>query len=311
MRNDILLFVGIIIFFFVLWIYSGGPNKPISFAGPYITPITDVGTTQIGYGDGIDYGSANDYNTTNSSGGSFLSRWFGGSSDVNIPAADQSSYAGKVSLDGGNPGTTDLQEEYMTIRSESDAPINVTGWQLKSVKTSAQGVIGTGARIADKGGVRRDELSPIVLAPYGEAIVSSGRSPIEDSFLETKCTGYLDENDSFTPSLGHSCPDPVDELANQYGGNTKSYDQCYDYVSTLGSCRTTFSDENDVPNSCQNFVDARLTYSGCVSSHRSDSDFYGDTWRVYLGSTRELWRTAGDTIELLDVSGKVVDVYSY
>jgi len=309
MRNDLFLFIGIIIFFFVLWIYSGGPNNPISFAGPYITPITDVGTTQVGYGDTKDFGSANDYNS--SSGGSFLGRWFGGDTGTNVPAADQSSYAGKVRIDGGNAGTTDLQSEYLILHSETDAPITITGWQLKSTKTSSQGVIGTGARVADKGGVRSSELSPIVLPAYGEAVVSSSRSPIEDSFLETKCTGYLDENGSFTPSLNHSCPDPVDELADQYGGTTKTYDQCYDYVSTLGSCRTTFSDENSVPNSCQNFVDARLSYSGCVSSHRSDSDFYGDTWRVYLGSTRELWRTAGDTIELLDATGKVVDVYSY
>jgi len=312
MRNDIFLFGGIIIFFFVLWLYSGGPTKPISFAGPYITPITDTGVQSIGYGGTGKYDAPNGNTPSGNTGGqSFLSRWFGDDSDTAVSAADRSPYAGKVQIEGGNPDSTELRSEYITIRSESNTDISITGWQLKSTKTSSQGVITTGARIARKEGVNRSDLSPIVLGPYMEAIVVSGRSPIEDSFLETECTGYLDEHDSFTPSLSNSCPDPLDELANQYGGNTRSYDQCYDYVSSLPSCRVDDDNDSDVPNSCRTFVDSRLSYSGCVSSHRNDADFYGDTWRVYLDSTRELWRTGGDTIELLDASGKVVDVYSY
>ncbi len=48
--NDGIFIIGFFLFFFVAWVASGGPSKPISFAGPFITPVTTVGTTQSGYG---------------------------------------------------------------------------------------------------------------------------------------------------------------------------------------------------------------------------------------------------------------------
>ena len=52
MRSEFLFFLAMLVVFFVLWLAGGGPSKPISFAGPYITPITNVDQTQVGYGEG-------------------------------------------------------------------------------------------------------------------------------------------------------------------------------------------------------------------------------------------------------------------
>ena len=56
MKSDGLFFLGVIAFFFILWFATGGPTRPMSFAGPYITPITDVGTVSSGYGSGSTEG---------------------------------------------------------------------------------------------------------------------------------------------------------------------------------------------------------------------------------------------------------------
>ncbi len=177
-----------------------------------------------------------------------------------------------------------------------------------STKTGAHAAIPSGVQIADI----NSKESAIVLSDGQEAIVSTGSSPYEDAFRETSCTGYLDRNGHLSPSLSNRCPSPTDELGSFYSGNATRYDQCLDYVESLRSCSAPDEDApSSVPASCRTFVDGRLNYSGCVSGHRSDSDFYSDTWRVFLGSSKELWRSSNDTIRLLDANGKVVDQYSY
>ena len=44
MRSDLFLFIGILVFLFVVWVASGGPHRPLSFAGPTIAPLPTTGT---------------------------------------------------------------------------------------------------------------------------------------------------------------------------------------------------------------------------------------------------------------------------
>jgi hypothetical protein len=53
MDNPLTFLLVILGAFFALWLIGGGPNRAISFSGPYITPITDVGEGQAGYGPQI------------------------------------------------------------------------------------------------------------------------------------------------------------------------------------------------------------------------------------------------------------------
>jgi hypothetical protein len=307
MKNDAFLFVGIIIFLFVLWVYTGGPTKPISFAGPYITPVTNVGGESEGYGAGS---SGSNYTTSNS--GSFWGSWGKGSSGgstTDVPAANRSPYAGKITLGGGNPGASDARQEYLTLQSQANTDVSITGWQLVSTKTGAHATIPKGVELAN---YSSSDPSSIVLSSGNLAIVTTGTSPVDDSFRETMCTGYLDSNGRFSPSLSNRCPSPLDELDRIYGGDARKYDQCSDYISTLSSCRVPNSNvPSGTSSSCRNFAESNLNYRGCISEHRNDADFRGSTWRIFLEESRELWRRSNETIQLLDANGKVVDQYSY
>jgi hypothetical protein len=50
MQSEGAFFLVLLGFLFILWVYTGGSSKPISYSGLYITPITGLGQTQVGYG---------------------------------------------------------------------------------------------------------------------------------------------------------------------------------------------------------------------------------------------------------------------
>jgi hypothetical protein len=63
---------------------------------------------------------------------------------------------------------------------------------------------------------------------------------------------------------------------------------------------------------CKDFVETYLNYNGCVDTHRSDADFNGSVWHIWLGRDDEpLWRDQHEVVELLDRDGKTVDAFSY
>ena len=49
MKADALLVIACLVMIYVAWIATGGPSRPISKAGPYITPITRTGERSQGY----------------------------------------------------------------------------------------------------------------------------------------------------------------------------------------------------------------------------------------------------------------------
>jgi hypothetical protein len=138
--SDYLFYVVGIIFIFIVWLYAGGPNNPFSFTGPYITPITDVDTTQVGYDDpGASFwGSANTPNE---------------STDVVVDSA-KSPYSGSVRFIGSDPDTGDEGSEYMAIRSDTDTDVIITGWQLVSAKSGKQYRIPEGTLRSKTGTIR-------------------------------------------------------------------------------------------------------------------------------------------------------------
>lgn len=285
MKNDLIFVLGIFALIFILWVYTGGPSRPISFAGPYLTPLTSPTDESEGYGgswwgmgnsDGVEYG----------------------------PAQEN----GPVRLGSGNVSATDEDEEYVTIYNDSDVSVSITGWRLVSERSGASAIIPTGERVARDSG-RAD----IVLFPGEEAIVVTGDSPTRTSFAETRCAGYLDNSSGsrFYPSLRTSCYAPIDELSRYYGGSATRYDRCAEYVESLPMCREARSVPRNVPDSCEDFVDDRLSYRGCIDAHAADADFFVGSWRVFLGEGRQLWRSDGESIVLIDAAGNVVDRYTY
>ncbi len=330
--SDAFFFLAILSFFFVMWLAGGGPTKPISFAGPYITPITDVGQAQQGYG-GTQWVTGIKVNGTLPSVSQQEIRSSVASAQYQLAdlqkqankdklIGTKSPYYGQVRITGGNTSSTDPDQEYVTIQVSSSATsdITLTGWRLQSVATDYGATIGTGDSLPS--GVDANDVERIVLHPGDQAYVVTGKSPISGSFKENMCTGYLAKNGTFYPSLAARCPAASEEFSRFFEGNQIRDEGCYRLTQSNPICKTP-SDTGSVSSYCLSLIDKRLNYNGCVATHRYDAYFSTGTWRIYLGRTEithnhtdktvygELWRSSREGIKLLDQNGLTVDLYTY
>jgi hypothetical protein len=313
-----IFFVGLILFFFLLWIFTGGPTRPISFAGPYITPITNVNQTQVGYGTTTSLrayvGSSGTQTQSQMSGqlatdqtelGTYQTQ-----AQYNVLFGIASPYKGIVTMDHSVSGTSsnDPSQESIEIHLSSDAlkNVDITGWKLESTVTSNNATIGKGTKILHQGS--GNILSDIVLVPGNDAIITTGISPVNDSFEENECTGYFGIN-SYTYS--DECPDATTEFSAHYSGNPLADDSCYAYVQTVGQCSVPKNVPSGLTPACDAFLSKYLNYNGCVAAHSGDAHFYGTTWQIYLGYKARLWKNSRDNIKLVDASGKTVDMFTY
>lgn len=340
MERDAWIVVGIFAFIFIIWIFTGGPTNAISFSGPTIPYSTSgsgtsTNATSSSSGGSISFFSSlprasfgsPTYITLPGSTGSNVSLTGGGSvssggSNSSVPPASSlsgvgfgtpSPYRGLVTLSHGvsDPGASNPNNESLTLYVSPNAgtPVDITGWTLESAATGKTAVIPKGTTLPRSGVV--NEQSDIVLLPGQQAIISSGRSPIGASFQENKCIGYYSNFQNFTPSLPQNCPDPSSELQAHYGAYYIRDAACIDYVNTIPRCKTVLTPPTNISGACQSFVLKYLNYNGCVDEHQNDSDFYGNTWRVYLGRTASMWRQQHEVVKLLDKQGKTVDAFSY
>lgn len=312
MEHDAWFFVGIFVFIFVIWIATGGPLRPLSFAGPRLSlPSPLGGGTYLSFPRApLDIG-ASSVSLPGSSGNG---------SDAPPPAftngigfGEASPYRGAVSLgryvsDAGssNPGNERIE---LRAAQNAGAPVDLSGWRLSSDVSGTSAVLPRGVDVPVSGVV--NPLQDIVLRPGERAIVVSGQPPIGASFRENKCIGYLGTFQNFSPRLPQNCPIPVDELASFYGTSSLHDPACVDYVETLPRCQTVIAPPASASSACQNFLTTYLHYNGCVNAHRHDIDFDGDTWRIYLGRTGSMWRSRYEIVKLLDAKEKTVDAFSY
>jgi hypothetical protein len=157
-------------------------------------------------------------------------------------------------------------------------------------------------------------VGDIILAPNETAYVITTKptpytSPINISFKENKCTGYLSEKYSFEPKLNRNCPlvqnDPYLYTVTK---------QCSDYIKTIYSCENPMESEREVFESkgslCQEFIKNRANYSSCVIDHESDTDFYGKNWYVFLSRSTQMW-TEDDSVTLMDRTGKIISTSNW
>lgn len=314
MKSDALFFFGVLAFFFVLWFATGGPTRPISFAGPYITPLTDVNTEQYGYGsiDAEGNISAGEPQSTQS----IWSQIMGFENQVrNLErqAADLRAFGeasplrGSVTVSAGNVSSEDPDTEYITINVVGTAPVDITGWRLVSGASGDSTRIPSGASLPRSG--RINDTGRIVLNPGEQAVVVTGESPLGVSFKENMCTGYLAHRQDYTPALSQQCPAASIEFDRYFTGNTLRDDACYYRMQATPIC--TPPDDEGLSSRCRDLIDEHLTYNGCVATHQHSTYFPGRTWRIYLEKRSEMWKSTRDAIKLLDAQGKTVDLYTY
>lgn len=311
MRSDAGLLLGIFVFIFIAWVATGGPSRPISFAGPYITPITNVGVRSEGYGTfeykGLGssaqsiYNAANNQNSINSI-----------QQSIN-DAKETTAYSvahGSVRLRAGNLQGTDAESEYLILSVSGRESVDVTGWTIMSTSTDKTVTIPRGRKVPHLDG--SGQLENIVLAGGEQIILSTGRSPLGGAFKENKCGGYLASTYNFIPSLNsYQCPDPSNELRTYYTADATGYVACKKYLQNVYGCTALRNAPDNLPSSCTAFMNNRLTYEGCLLGHVNDTNFDGNTWHVYFEKTKKLWSQNHANIYLLDRAGRVVDVYTY
>ena len=294
--NDFIYFLGILMVLFAVWVYSGGPDRQISFTGPFLKPISSTATTAEAYGNPNQYQPLQ------------IGSWspFGSSGNTR----KNSPYAGLVTFSKDTTGVTqsDEHKEYVVLFVSTSAkePISTNGWRLVSTQTGASASFPQGTELPRSGKV--NALSSITLRPGDQATVVTGRSPVGVSFRENMCTGYFAEHQTFYPSLSLACPSAYQELTRFSDSDDEA---CQTYVRSFGQCRSATTSSGSASNSCESFVDDYLNYSGCADAHNRDQGFYAPAWRIYLGERDELWNKRSDTILLLDASGNTIDALSY
>lgn len=325
MKGDAFFFLGIFIFIFVVWAATSGPTRPISFSGPFLTPLTATGETH-GYYISKEYLSKG-YSPDGMAGSSGNS-----TQDVNYQiqqaqtSADQlkaklaalekfgdpSPYKNKVYI-GQRPysgSTADPSQEYLTLQLSSSATssVNITGWTIESTVTGKSQVLPAGTTVPMSGLI--NAIEPVRLSPGDLVYIITGSSPIGASFRTNMCIGYFAQYQKFSPSLSNTCPSPVDE-ARRVLSDLDSDSLCRTYLDTVPRCTIPTKTPVNMTSGCTNFIQNDLNYNGCVSLHKNQSDFNGSYWYVYLGRTTLMWKSQYETIKLLDAQGLTVAMYSY
>lgn len=259
-------------------------------------------------------------------------------SSQNSPS--NSSYAEDISISTGNAAYVyQPYEEYITVYNRGRNPVDITNWQLKNGKDK---------RAYDLGGTLQhfsadiafipqatlfispsgyNVLQNVVLQSGEQAVVTTGQmgsqSPYKIiSFKENICSGFLEDMDeyTFTPPLTNNCPRPADEPGVNNLGT-----ECRKFVERMPSCHTPKFDTrdrngdicyncvDDIPlsSSCVAFIKSHFNYNSCIAYHEKDSNFSGQTWRVFLGKGWEMWAKEYETIGLFDQLGRLVDERTY
>ncbi len=221
-----------------------------------------------------------------------------------------STYKGSISMRISGRASSDPIKEYITLEasSKNKEPINITGWQLKSLSTNKNVSIKQGVYLFFP--QSQNPESDIYLNPNDKAYISTGRSPMGISFKVNACSGYHSQFLSFTPSIRQECPLARDEV-NKIPTSPVN-DSCFDFIDRFPKCRT---EVNSLPSNftfeCRNFILEKMTYSSCINTHKNDADFYKKEWRVYLGRDESLWKQKRETIVLLDNLGKTVALVTF
>ncbi len=216
---------------------------------------------------------------------------------------NSSVYKGKISMNVN--ASSDATTEYVDIYADFDnkEPINITGWKLLSTSTNQSINIPQSTSLYFTG--QQNSEQDVYLAPGEHAYIITGRSPIGYGFKVNKCSGYISQYQSFYPGVWTNCPAPRDEDQSSIP-NRVINDDCFDMINSLSSCRVPDQLSQKYSYECQAFLTEKINYPYCISHHKSDKDFWGNVWYVYLKRSEPLWKYRRDVIILYDKAGKPV-----
>ena len=179
-----------------------------------------------------------------------------------------------------------------------DGGVDIKGWKIGSLESiftlpGAQEVYTFGG-----------SQNSLVIRPGDNVRIFSGSGP-RGNFRINKCIGYIARFANFNPPPEQRCPNQSD--------NEISYlsNACKSYINSLPTCETPSAAPvsfNDI--SCHEYLNT-MTYEGCVSRHRSDSDFLEREIWIWAGDGLKYFDQGGDLIRIFDKTGKTVSQYRY
>lgn len=310
----------------VFWVLGGGPRRTLESAQAAADrKVTEAGDVTFALPwqpaqifptlDLSDALQVNDYEPTTQERLQELEAEYdrlSGEVETQRTFGNPSPYRGKVAIveDISGVRETDPRSEYLQISAQygNSETIDISGWVLESALSGVRVMIPPSAApfIANSANV----LGGTSLGPGALALVATAPSPVGVSFRENMCTGYLGQFQSFTPPLADECPSPSQVLPLTETNLLQFGESCFDAIANLSQCRFP-QNISGVSSACQSFLTEKLSYNGCVSTNSFRSEFHRNMWRVYLGSSSELWRNSHDAIRLLDAQGKTVSVFVY
>ncbi len=291
----IVIFIGL----WVVWVFTGGPERGTSQGGIFIKPSDSIEN------------SWKTYNKNKFTIGQSTEKI-----QEDLEKAQEivgvSSYKDKVIIKNGYASNDDPNREYLIIESskKNKEKINITDWTLESVITGKKIAIKKASYLPYTSTVNTEE--PIFLSPGDKAFITTGRSPIGVSFRTNLCTGYLEQFQDFYPTLKKQCPRPEDEKDFITTGPNRLNDECIDYTERIPRCTlVTKSLPIDMQYECSLYISSKINYNSCVGNHKNEEIFYGSEWRIFLNRDEELWKSRRETIKLLDGNGNFVDSITY
>ncbi len=225
-----------------------------------------------------------------------------------------SPYAGTIDLRASNARDINPDTEYLSLRAnaQNTTTINISNWYLESYVTEEHAALPQGDRSMDRW--RHPEPHDIFLEPGEDAYILTTESPINTSFHENMCTGYIAQSKTIYPGLVNSCPRPMDEM-KRFAHIPLDDDSCYDFIERIYTCTTPTDDaidDADLSRACIRLIETTLDYDSCVERHKNDP-YFDDTgfWHIYLGEDDDLWREEREIIRLMDENDRVIDVIEY
>ena len=301
---------------------SPRPEVPVTVLSPLVIHSTFVGNHAVRFGGGrvVDFG-ANDVtqdslahsgalHTVPSQVNNYYAQAF---TEESSHMYDSSPYAGSVvfldRVSGIKESNSDAEHFILLVSNTLKESITITDWSVVDRESGESYVFPKGVKIL--GSAELEYLSlPIKVRSGDVVIVSSGRSPVGDSFRVNKCSGYRSQFKEFVPSIKTSCPDPVREFLDD---RTVPFsdDVCYAAIVSLPACTVPTAIPSKVTKECRDFLKNVLTEQGCVARYKDEADFFTPEWRLFLNSRRELWRNRDNVLYLLDDDGLLVATLIY
>ncbi len=306
MNQIFAIFLIVMVIAFGAFFVASGKLGTLSFGKiDFGVPLQNLGQDPIiryrGPGAGTASGTTESRTQTGSGSGLQVSVGTGTATPVTVklppmpagsPSPRFSEYYGRIKL-----GTVNHTQLSLRAVFTSGEKIDVTGWYLKA--NHGGWFVPQAVNIYEPNGLATP--TDIFLGRGETLSMYSGVSPVGTNFRLNLCTGYLNNDRKFVPTLPRQCPGADTATLRNFSS------QCQDYVpSAVSGCKVPKS-VPPVPyydDGCRNYL-KNFTFQGCFNLYRSEPNFLSKEWRAWMGTT--FVDARHDRVFLLDKNGFVVD----